>query len=81
MDRLEAARLVRRERVDTDRRGAVVVVTPEGDRALRRAWPVYAKGINDLFLAPLTDGEVSLLGEALGRVDAASRRSEPGERP
>jgi DNA-binding MarR family transcriptional regulator len=57
-----------RERVDEDRRGAVGVLTPDGARALRRAWPRYAGGINRLLLAPLTQDEATTIRIALERV-------------
>ena len=68
VDRLAAAGLVERERVDEDRRGAVAVLTPDGARALRRAWPRYADGINRLFLAALTPDEAATIRAALERV-------------
>ena len=48
-ERLEHAGLVRRERSDSDRRGAYAVLTEAGDLALRKAWPVYAHGIAEYF--------------------------------
>jgi DNA-binding MarR family transcriptional regulator len=51
VDRLEAAGLARREPVPEDRRGAYVVITPEGRALLRRMWPVYSAGIERLFVA------------------------------
>jgi DNA-binding MarR family transcriptional regulator len=51
VDRLEAASLARREPVPEDRRGAYVVITPEGRALLRRMWPVYSAGIERLFAA------------------------------
>src|SRR5947209_4747658 len=44
VDRLEAEGLLIRERSGADRRGAYAVVTEEGIAALRRTWPVYARG-------------------------------------
>ncbi len=54
--------------MDEDCRGAVAVLTPEGARAVRRAWPRYAKGINRLFLAPPTQDEATTIRIALERV-------------
>lgn len=51
VDRLEAAALVRREAVPQDRRGAYVVLTPQGKAMLKRMWPVYSSGIERLFAA------------------------------
>jgi len=73
VDRLEKAGLVDREIADEDRRGAFAVLTPAGREALRRAWPVYARGINELFLSRLSDREVELVNAAFGRVRAGAR--------
>lgn len=81
VDRLEQAGLVRREPIEGDRRGAAVVLTTEGRRALRRAWPVYAAGINALFVEVLTPDEAPVLRAALTRVAVAAQESETPWRP
>ena len=73
VDRLEKAGLVGREIADEDRRGAFAVLTPAGREALRRAWPVYARGINELFLSRLSEREVELVNAVFGRVRAGAR--------
>jgi DNA-binding MarR family transcriptional regulator len=55
VDRIEAAGMLRREPVPDDRRGAYAVVTEEGIELLRRMWPVYARGIRELFAQQLGD--------------------------
>ena len=77
LDRLEAGGLLVRERAETDRRGAYAVLTERGRDALRRAWPVYARGISAHFARYLGDDEVRVLTEALGRIDAAARQTSP----
>lgn len=74
VDRLEAAGLLARERVAGDRRGAYAVLTEQGRAALRHAWPVYARGIQEHFAGHLSDDEVRVLADALGRINAAARR-------
>lgn len=74
VDKLEKARLVRRTVAAEDRRGAVATLTPAGRRALSRAWPIYARGINERFLAQLTEGEIDALGRGLSRVWQSARR-------
>ena len=74
VDKLERARLVRRETAAEDRRGAFATLTVRGRQALRLAWPVYARGINELFLAHLSDREVTSLARALERVRRAATR-------
>jgi DNA-binding MarR family transcriptional regulator len=64
VDRLEAAGLARREPVPEDRRGAYVVITPDGKATLRRMWPVYSAGIERLFAAHATKS----MGAALDRM-------------
>src|SRR5215211_2533561 len=64
VDRVEGAGLARREPVPEDRRGAYVVITPEGKATLRRMWPVYSAGIERLFAAHATKS----MGAALDRM-------------
>lgn len=68
IDRLEKARLVGRVVAPDDRRGAFAVLTRTGGQALRQAWPVYARGINELFLSRLTEREVEVIRAAFSRV-------------
>ena len=72
VDRLEAAGLLRREPDPSDRRGAFAVLTDAGYEALRRTWPLYARGIQDHFARYLAADEAAVLARALQRVaDAA----------
>jgi DNA-binding MarR family transcriptional regulator len=64
VDRLETAGLARREPVPEDRRGAYVVLTPQGRAMLKRMWPVYSAGIERLFAAHATKS----MGAALDRM-------------
>ena len=68
LDRVEAAGLIRREPAETDRRGAYAVLTPAGEEAVQRAWPVYARAIARHFAGYLSDEEKRVLTEALRRV-------------
>jgi uncharacterized membrane protein YjjP (DUF1212 family) len=43
------------------------VITDEGVEMLRKIWPVYARGIEGLFLAPL-GADVAVVRDALERV-------------
>jgi DNA-binding MarR family transcriptional regulator len=69
-DRLEAARLVERHPALKDRRGIVLGLTELGKKALRSAWPVYANGIQNEFLAKLSSEEVATLKIVMGRIAA-----------
>jgi DNA-binding MarR family transcriptional regulator len=73
VDRLEAAGLLQRERCDDDRRGCYAVLTETGHEALRRARPVYLRGVAEHFGRHLDDEEVRVLDESLGRILAAAR--------
>lgn len=68
VDRLEAEGLLVRERCGADRRGAYAVLTERGVEALRRAWPVYARGISKYFVNHLSEEEKEVLASALERV-------------
>jgi len=72
IDRLETAKLVQREPADDDRRGAFATLTAGGRDALRRAWPVYARGINEQFLAHLSKREVEMMASAFSRIRKVS---------
>ena len=75
VDRLEAEGFLRRDRSETDRRGAYAVITEEGIAALRHAWPIYARGIAQYFAHWLTEEEAQLFAAALDRiVEAASQK-------
>src|SRR5688572_18651438 len=74
VDRLEAAGLLRREPDPTDRRGAFAVLTDEGYEALRRTWPLYARGIEEHFARHLERDEATILAQALQRVADAPER-------
>jgi DNA-binding MarR family transcriptional regulator len=73
VERLEREGLVRRERSDSDRRGAYAVLTDEGRAAMRKAWPIYARGIAEYFAQHLRADEIASLTGALTRVLAALR--------
>jgi DNA-binding MarR family transcriptional regulator len=76
VDRLEAEGLLIRERSASDRRGAFAVLTEKGLVAMRRAWPVYAKGIDEHFARFLSDDEVSMMSEVFQRVLLNAREKE-----
>jgi DNA-binding MarR family transcriptional regulator len=68
VDKLEAAGLLARESTPTDGRGAFAVLTEDGMAALRKAWPVYARGIKTHFAQHLSDEEARLYRESLERM-------------
>jgi DNA-binding MarR family transcriptional regulator len=78
VDRLEKEGFLCRERPTSisgeDRRGAYAVLTEAGLKALRQAWPVYAKGIQQYFAGQLSPEEIELISATLGRINEAARR-------
>ena len=62
---LERAGLVRREDCITDKRGAVAVLTFQGQEVLRVVAPRHLASIRDIFFNQLTSEQVAALGEAL----------------
>jgi DNA-binding MarR family transcriptional regulator len=71
-DRLEATELLRRERVEDDGRGLYAVLTPAGERMLRRMWPVYARALRDTFVDAMSADEAAVIAEGLGRANRAA---------
>ena len=66
-DRLEAAGLVRREPAADDGRSVFAVLTPAGNRMLRRMWPVYARVLNETFVSAVSPREAKTTAAALRR--------------
>jgi DNA-binding MarR family transcriptional regulator len=74
-DRLEFAGLVRREQAADDRRSVFAVITPAGNRMLRKMWPVYARVLRESFVTAVSAREAETIGAALGRA------ADPTPRP
>lgn len=73
IDELEAAGLVERCPDPNDGRAAVVAITTQGRRALRKGAPVYLDGIARHFTAHLSQTEAEVVTTALVRVLEAHR--------
>lgn len=71
VERLQRAGLIIREVDQTDRRGAYAILAAKGKQALRQAWPIYGKGIQQYFARHLTAREASVLNRLLRRVAKA----------
>jgi DNA-binding MarR family transcriptional regulator len=61
--RMEARGLVRRIPCPTDNRGALVVMTPAGRRAIERAAPRHVEHVREAFIDVLTPGQLDALVE------------------
>jgi DNA-binding MarR family transcriptional regulator len=81
VDRVEAAGHVRREPDPSDRRALQVTITKSGVELLRRMWPVYARGIERYFVAPLGRSLPRTRTLLEGVADAARADTEPLPRP
>jgi DNA-binding MarR family transcriptional regulator len=75
IDRLEAAGLVCRESCSSDRRGAFAVITQAGLAMRKQMWTVYSQGIAKYFAIHLSDAEVDVLTNVMGRLIAAARKT------
>lgn len=60
--------LVRKERCDSDRRGAYVVVTKKGRREIESAAPGHVRTVRRLFIDRLTADELEAIATAAERV-------------
>ena len=68
IDRLVDEGLVTRANSDADGRGVVVGLTDAGVARLVAAAPVHLRGVRELFVERLSDGELSILASALEKV-------------
>jgi DNA-binding MarR family transcriptional regulator len=65
VDRMEREGFIRRQKSKEDKRGSYAALTDEGERALRTAWPIYARGIKEYFAALLSEEQLIRLKESL----------------
>ena len=65
VDRLESAGLLRRERAEDDGRGFYAALTADGEKMLRRMWPVYAAALQETFVGALSEKEARAIAGAL----------------
>jgi len=68
IDRLVDEGLVSRSSTGADGRGVVVALTEAGVARLAEAAPVHLRRVSELFVAKLTDQELSALASALHKV-------------
>ncbi len=73
VDEMVRHRLVAREPDPADRRATFAALTSAGRKALRAAAPVYLRGIREHFTSHLSEPELTIIGESLGRVLEAQR--------
>lgn len=68
VDRLVADGLVERRSLDTDGRGSLVALTPEGERSFRKAGRVHLRGIDEHVGSHLTSDEMQELRNILRKL-------------
>jgi DNA-binding MarR family transcriptional regulator len=66
--RMTGRGLVKKERCDSDRRGAFVVATAPGRKAIEAAAPHHVALVRRLFIDPLTPGELDAITTAAEKV-------------
>lgn len=69
VDKLEASGCLRRETVDTDKRGFYVNLTKKGTDLLRQMWPIYSDGIAQGFANQLSNEEIDLLNKVFTKLN------------
>lgn len=74
VDKLEIAGYLRRQASPEDRRGAYAVLTDKGKDAVRKSWPVYAKGISKYFVSNISQAEAQTLRDVFGRILEAIKK-------
>jgi DNA-binding MarR family transcriptional regulator len=77
VDRIEEAGLVQRASAPGDRRSLLIVLTPNGEKTLKRAAPIHEDGIRRHFVAYIRDNEAVAVEAALGRIATAARQHDP----
>jgi DNA-binding MarR family transcriptional regulator len=68
VDKVEAVGLLARQSSPEDGRGAYAVLTEAGIEAMRKAWPIYAGGIQAYFAQHLTIGEAKIITDVFERI-------------
>jgi DNA-binding MarR family transcriptional regulator len=61
--RMEQRGLVRREEVDSDARGSIIVLTPQGRRTIEQAAPGHVASVRRHLIDRLTPEQIRALGE------------------
>lgn len=76
--RMVSRGLVAKAKCDADRRGAFVVITPDGRREIEAAAPGHVAAVRDLVIDRLTARQLDAVGEAaeavLAALDDATKR-------
>lgn len=76
--RMAGRDLVRKEKCESDRRGAYVVITAQGRREIEAAAPGHAATVRRLFIDRLSAAQLEALGDAAETVLAALEAEPEG---
>jgi DNA-binding MarR family transcriptional regulator len=68
VDRLVRDGLVERQACPSDARGTLAVLTDAGRQRLAAAWPTHLRGVVDAVVGRLSEDELLVLGDLLGRL-------------
>jgi DNA-binding MarR family transcriptional regulator len=79
VSRLEEEGWVRREAVESDRRGAVAVLTAAGFAALEVAAPIHVEGVRRHLFDQLDPGQLAALGEISRRLSDHLEATSPAK--
>jgi DNA-binding MarR family transcriptional regulator len=77
-DRLARQGLIERRPCDTDGRGYLAFVTPEGLRTLRRARTTHLDDVRELFLSHLSEDDLRHLAAVWAQLDAGRDEAAAG---
>ena len=78
VDRMQEAGLVRRDRLENDRRTIPIVLTDKGTKTLERARRYHRDGIQRHFSQHLTNADIKALTRALEKISTHARPLRPG---
>lgn len=78
LTRLEKRDFITREECPSDKRGAFIVLTPQGRAAIEAAAPGHVQAVLSLIFDQLTPAEAAIFGEACAKIGAAAEaRNNP----
>lgn len=71
VSRMSTRGLIAKEKCDSDRRGAFIVVTPQGKREITLAAPGHVRAVRRMFIDVLSPQQIKAVGDAARQVLSA----------
>ena len=68
LDRIEREGHIMRRPCPDDRRGQIILITPQGRDLRKRMWPVYARAIRESLTDKLSEEQLESLRDVLGDI-------------